>query len=279
MTRRLDALTIYGGAFLVFLYGPVLLLPMFSFNDNTFAVFPLRGFTLQAYIDLSQNDNLLQALRNSVMVATGVSILSTIFGLLGAIAVTRHRLPGRAPLMGVIMLPLVVPSIILAVASLVMPSLLVGFGIGLGFKFLGIKADLFTSALGAQLTWTLPFGLFAMFAVVNRFDRSYEEAASDLGENAWMTFWRVTFPLALPGIVSSLLMAFTVSFDEYVIAFFLSGVNQTLPIFLYSQLRFPERLPMTEALGSCILFASTIIVVASELLRRRGVKSIRPTGL
>ena len=267
MTRRLDALTIYGGAFLVFLYGPVLLLPMFSFNDNTFAVFPLRGFTLQAYIDLSQNDNLLQALRNSVMVATGVSILSTIFGLLGAIAVTRHRLPGRAPLMGVIMLPLVVPSIILAVALLIVVR-----------QAFDLPLTLFTVAAG-HILLCVPFSMLVLMSRLEGFDKSLEEAASDLGENGWMTFWRVTFPLALPGIVSSLLMAFTVSFDEYVIAFFLSGVNQTLPIFLYSQLRFPERLPMTEALGSCILFASTIVVVASELLRRRGVKSIRPTGL
>lgn len=265
--RRLDALTIYGGAFLVFLYGPVLLLPMFSFNDNTFAVFPLRGFTFQAYIDLSQNDNLLQALRNSIMVATGVSILSTIFGLLGAIAVTRHRLPGRAPLMGVIMLPLVVPSIILAVALLIVVR-----------QAFDLPLTLFTVAAG-HILLCVPFSMLVLMSRLEGFDKSLEEAASDLGENAWMTFWRITFPLALPGIVSSLLMAFTVSFDEYVIAFFLSGVNQTLPIFLYSQLRFPERLPMTEALGSCILFASTIIVVASELLRRRGVKSIRPTGL
>ena len=98
---------------------PVLLLPLFSFNDNTFAVFPLRGFTFQAYIDLSNNDSLLHALRNSLMVANSVSVFSTIFGLLGAIAVTRYRLPGQAPVMGVIMLPLVVPSIILAVALLI----------------------------------------------------------------------------------------------------------------------------------------------------------------
>ena len=267
MGRRLDALTVYGVAFLVFLYAPVLLLPLFSFNDNTFAVFPLRGFTLQAYIDLSNNDSLLHALRNSLMVASGVSVFSTIFGLLGAIAVTRYRLPGRAPVMGVIMLPLVVPSIILAVALLIVIR-----------QAFDLPLTLITVGAGHVLL-CVPFSMLVLMSRLEGFDRSLEEAASDLGENGWMTFWRVTFPLALPGIVSSLLMAFTVSFDEYVIAFFLSGVDQTLPIFLYSQLRFPDRLPMTEALGSCILFASTVIVVTSELLRRRGVKSIRPTGL
>jgi spermidine/putrescine transport system permease protein len=267
MRLRLDLLTIYGMAFLVFLYAPVLLLPLFSFNDNTFAVFPLRGFTLQAYVDLAHNDSLLNALRSSLMVAGSVSVFSTIFGLLGAMAVTRYRLPGRGPIMGVIMLPLVVPSIILAVALLIVVR-----------QAFDLPLTLFTVGAG-HILLCVPFSMLVLISRLEGFDKSLEEAANDLGENGWMTFWRVTFPLALPGIVSSLLMAFTVSFDEYVIAFFLSGINQTLPIFLYSQLRFPDRLPMTEALGSCILFASTIIVVASELLRRRGVKSIRPTGL
>jgi spermidine/putrescine transport system permease protein len=267
MRLRLDLLTVYGMGFLVFLYAPVLLLPMFSFNDNTFAVFPLRGFTIQAYVDLAKDDSLLNALGNSLMVAGSVSVFSTIFGLLGAMAATRYRLPGRGPIMGVIMLPLVVPSIILAVALLIVVR-----------QAFDLPLTLFTIGAG-HILLCVPFSMLVLISRLEGFDKSLEEAANDLGENGWMTFWRVTFPLALPGIVSSLLMAFTVSFDEYVIAFFLSGINQTLPIFLYSQLRFPDRLPMTEALGSCILFASTIIVVASELLRRRGVKSIRPTGL
>ena len=101
----------------------------------------------------------------------------------------------------------------------------------------------------------------------------------DLGENGWMTFWRVTFPLALPGVISSLLMSFTTSFDEYVLAFFLSGMDQTLPIYLWSMLRFPQRLPVTLALGSSILIISTIIVIFSEIMRRRGVQTAKPSGL
>jgi spermidine/putrescine transport system permease protein len=267
MRARFDPLTLYGFGFLAFLYGPVLLLPLFSFNDNTFAVFPLRGFTLQAYRDLANSDSLLHALRNSAMVATSVSLVGTLFGMLGAMAVTRHRLPGRGPVMGVIMLPLVVPSIILAVALLVVVR-----------QAFDLPLTLWTVGAGHVLL-CVPFSMLVLMSRLEGFDKDLEEAASDLGENGWMTFWRVTFPLALPGIVSSLLMAFTVSFDEYVIAFFLSGIDQTLPIFLYSQLRFPDRLPMTLALGSTILIASTVIVVAAELLRRRGVKTIRPAGL
>src|SRR5208282_6792652 len=108
----------------------------------------------------------------SLALASVVSVLTVVISVAAGLGF-RRRFPGAVVLF------------YLAVASLVMPSLLVGFGIGLGFQVLGIPAGLFTSALGAQLTWTLPFGLFAMFAVVNRFDRSYEEAASDMGANAW----------------------------------------------------------------------------------------------
>ena len=268
MPRRIDALTVYGVAFLIFLYAPVLLLPMFSFNDNTFAVFPLVGFTTSAYVELANNDSLLNALRNSLIVGSLRRRSSAPSSVCSPPWPPRAiGMPGRGPVMGVIMLPLVVPSIILAVALLIVLR-----------KVFDIPLTLWTVGAG-HILLCVPFSMLVLMSRLEGFDKSLEEAANDLGENGWMTFWRVTFPLALPGIVSSLLMAFTVSFDEYVIAFFLSGIDQTLPIFLWSQLRFPDRLPMTEALGSCILFASTIIVVASELLRRRGVKSIRPTGL
>jgi spermidine/putrescine transport system permease protein len=108
------------------------------------------------------------------------------------------------------------------------------------------------------------------------FDKNLEEASFDLGESGWSTFWRVTFPLALPGIVASLLLCFTISFDEFVLAFFLSGNETTLPIFIFSQLRFPNRLPGVLALGSCILVFSFLIVTLSEWLRRRGVQPTKP---
>ena len=102
------------------------------------------------------------------------------------------------------------------------------------------------------------------------FDKSLEEASRDLGENGWMTFRRVTLPLAMPGVISSLLLSFIVSFDEFVLAFFLAGTDPTLPVFLFSQLRFPNKLPGTLALGSLILVGSAFLVVAAEMVRRRG---------
>jgi spermidine/putrescine transport system permease protein len=125
----------------------------------------------------------------------------------------------------------------------------------------------------------VPFSMLVLMARLEGFDRSLEEASEDLGENAWMTFWRVTFPLALPGILASLLMSFTASFDEFVLAFFLGGTDTTLPVYLFSQLRFPQRLPSMLALGSTILAASTVVIVGSELLRRRGLRPETRTGL
>jgi len=108
------------------------------------------------------------------------------------------------------------------------------------------------------------------------FDPSLEEASRDLGCSGWQTFWRLTFPLAFPGIISSLLLGFVISFDEFVIAFFLTGTETTLPVYLFSQLRFPNKLPGTLALGSLILIGSAVLVIAAEVIRMRGAKSDNP---
>ena len=106
---------------------------------------------------------------------------------------------------------------------------------------------------------------------LERFDQNLEEASQDLGESAWSTFWRVTFPLALPGIIASLLLSFTISFDEFILAFFLAGTDTTLPVFIWSQLRFPATLPSVFALGACILMISFVVVSFAVCFRRRGL--------
>ena len=199
-------------------------MPVFSFNDSIFATFPLKGFTTRHYNDMANNLRLLEALRNSIAVGICVSVVSTALGLLGAIAATRYILPGRGSVMGAIMLPLVVPSIIFGVALLVILR-----------RVINIDLSLFTVGAGHVLL-AVPFAMLVLISRLEGFEKSLEEASADLGERPWMTFWRVTFPLALPGIVSSLLMCFTISFDEFVLAFFLSGTDQTLPIYLFSQL-------------------------------------------
>lgn len=263
MSTRSPLLTAYGIAFVLFLYAPVLLLPVFSLNDNVFAVFPLKGLTFKHYETMAANTSLLASLKNSLVVGVVVSCVSTAFGLLAAMALTRFRLPGRGLLMGTIMLPMVVPSIVFGVSLVVILR-----------RVLDIELSLLSVAAGHVLL-CVPFAMLVLMSRLEGFDKSLEEASYDLGESGWMTFWRVTFPLALPGIVSSMLLCFTISFDEFVLAFFLSGTDTTLPVFMFGQLRFPLKLPSTLALGSLILVASTLIVVASELLRRRGIAGDR----
>src|SRR6202000_1277470 len=157
---------------------------------------------------------------------------------------------------------------------LVMPSLLVGFGIGLGFQVLGLPADVFTSALGAQLTWSPPFGLFAMFAVVNRFNRAYEEAANDLGASAWQRLRYVTIPILLPGILGVAMGAFTLSYDEYARTTLTIGPKNTLPLEIYALISSATS-PTLFAIGTLTTGASFVMIGVSLFLvtrmqRKRG---------
>lgn len=265
--KRGWGLTAYAVLFMGFVYGPVLLLVVFSLNDNTFATFPLKGFTLRHYADMWQQAPMIAALINSLKIGLGVSLLTTAIAIPAALALTRYRFPGKPAFLSAMMLPLVVPSIVLAVALLVIL-----------LKVLNLPLSLWTVAAGHVLI-CLPFCTSVLMSRMEGFDPSLEEASRDLGCPPWQTFRRVTLPLALPGVISALLLGFIISFDEFVIAFFLTGTDNTLPVYLYSQLRFPNRLPGTLALGSLILVVSTLLVVAAELLRRRGVKSSNPGDL
>src|SRR5947208_16817468 len=160
-----------------------------------------------------------------------------------------------------------------------MPSLLVGFGIGLGFRALDTKPSLFTSALGAQLTWTLPFGLFAMFAVVNRFNRTYEEAANDLGASSWQRFRYVTLPILLPGIIGVGMGAFTLSYDEYARTTLVIGERNTLPLEIYALISSATS-PMLFAIGTAttafsFLLIGIALVWIMRLQRRRAALAAR----
>jgi spermidine/putrescine transport system permease protein len=264
---RFDWLWVYGIAFVVFIYAPVMMMPLFSFNDATFAAFPLKGFTLRHYREMLDNVPMMVALGNSLKVAITVAIVSTVLAIPAALAFTRFRLPGAAPILGFMLLPLVIPSIVIAVSLLVII-----------LRFLGIPLSLWTVGAGHVLV-AMPFCMTVLMARVEGFDPSLEEASRDLGCSPMQTFWRVTFPLALPGVISSLLLGFIISFDEFVISFFLTGNDATLPVYMFSQLRFPRQFPATLALGSLILVGSAILVILSEIVRRRGVQSKNPGDL
>jgi len=263
---RPDGFAVYAVIYLTFIYLPVLFLPLFSFNKSKYIAFPLKGFTLQWYQKMINTPDLLEALMNSVKVGVAVAILSTMFGLLAAKAVTRYRIPGRGAVMGFIMVPLVIPGIILAISLLILISQL------------GIPLSLWTVGFAHMLLCT-PFAMLVLISRMEGFDKSLEEAALDLGESAWMTFWRVTFPIVLPGIIASLLLTFTISFDEFVLAFFLTSTDPTLPIYIWSSLRFPLKLPPVLALGATIFVLSFVVVSFAEWIRRRGVKLESSSGI
>ena len=258
-------LAVFAVAYLLFLYVPVLLLPIFSFNDSIFTAFPLKGFTTKWYSQAFADDDMLRSLVASLQVGAVVAVASTILGLFGAKAVTRYRMPGQGAITGLIMLPLFVPEIVLGIALLILVN------------NLDLELSLITIGVGHVMLCT-PFAMAVLTSRLDGFDKSLEEASMDLGESPWMTFWRVTFPLVAPGIVSSLLLTFIVSFDEFLLSFFLAGQQPTLPVFIWSQLKFPNKLPGVLALGSLILVSSCVLVVLAEWVRQLGT-SERKVGV
>ena len=252
----MSGLRVYALAYLAFLYGPILLLPVFAFNDSMIIAFPLKGFTTDAFEQLWLTEPLHIAVWNSLRVGVASAVLSTALGICAARASARFSFPGQRPIMGLIMLPLVLPTIIVAVSLLIV------------LVQLGLPLSLWTVVLGHVLICT-PFSVAILSSAFLALDRSLEEASLDLGENRFGTFRRVTLPLVAPGIMASLLIAFTISLDEFIIAFFLTGTDPTLPVYIWSQLRFIAKLPSVMALGFVLLLLSLGLLITAEFFRRR----------
>ena len=258
------ALAALFGLYMLFLYGPMLVIYVLSFQgENGGVTFPMVGVSTVWFQDIvkpGQMANIPVSFGRSISLAAVVSSITVVFAVAAGLGFRRNfRGSGFVFYM--------------AVASLVMPGLLVGFGIGLSFTFLGLKPSLFTSALGAQLTWTLPFGLFAMFAVVNRFNRAWEEAATDLGATAFQRLRHVTLPILLPGILGVAMGAFTLSYDEYARTTLTVGPLNTLPLELYaliSSATSPVLFAIgTVTTGASFLIIGTTLVLVLRMQRRR----------
>jgi spermidine/putrescine transport system permease protein len=258
-------LPVYAGLYLVFLYLPVLLLPVFSVNASAVPVFPLKGLTFDWYRSLVGNDALINSLWNSLIVGVSASLLATILGICAARAVTRYRFRGRRPMTAVIMAPLFLPEIIIAI-SLLMVAMQFGLGLSLILVIFG------------HVLICLPYSATVLISGFEGFDPSFEEASADLGETAFGTLRRVTLPILMPAIISSLLVSFTISLDEFIIAFFLSGTEPTLPIYIWGQLRFAAKLPGVLALGTLMLIASLLLLTLAEMLRRRAARRTQIDG-
>jgi spermidine/putrescine transport system permease protein len=248
----------YVGLYLVFLYLPVALIPLFSFNDSIQAAFPLKGFTFAWYETLIGNETLTRALLTSVSIGLAAATIATLCGITIAYMDTQIRSPFARVISGIARLPILIPGVVVGISLLILVNLL-GFG-----------PSRIAIVLGHVLV-CLPTTVIIMRGRFASIPRSVPEAAEDLGAGEMTIFRRIMLPLALPAVGSAFMLAFLTSFDEFIVAFFLAGTQPTLPLYIWSQLRFPKSLPTVMALGTAILAVSIIIAGCAELLRQREV--------
>jgi ABC-type spermidine/putrescine transport system permease subunit I len=261
--RRLGGtiLGVYSGLAYVFLFAPMIVLALLSFDRASAGSFPIPGLSLRWYRELAHDPFMLTALRNSVTIAVISAVLSVLLAAPAAYAVVRQRIPGRQVLRQLMIVPMVIPP------------LLLGLGILELFSSLGVSPSVSTIVAG-HVTYVVPYVFTVVAAQQYGFDRRLEEAAADLGAAPWLVVRRVLLPLMLPGIVAGVAFAFTLSLDEFIITFLLAGSTQTLPLYIYTQLR-TEVSPTVNAIGTLIVGAAMASILAVQLVqglsRLRGV--------
>ncbi len=246
---------LYFWLFALFMYLPIALLVVFSFNDSATLTFPLNGFTLKWYGALWESRELVTAVTNSVLVGVLSSLVATALGTMAALGVVRFDFPGKTLFLSIAAMPLVIPAVVMGVAMLIV------------FTRVGIPLTLWTVGIGHVII-NVPYAMLIVAARLAGFEAHVEEAAMDLGADYWGTLWRVTLPMSAPALAAAFLSSFTTSLDEFAVTFFLVGSDTTLPIYLYSQLRFPSRLPLVVTLAAIMMVLSVLIVIVVEKLRR-----------
>lgn len=238
-----------------FLHLPMLVLVVFSFNDSKFST-EWKGFTLHWYQRLLERDDILDALQGSLMVGFFSTLGATLLGTLLAMGLARHRLAGRTVLEGLVYVPVVTPEIVCGISLLL---LFVGLGIPLGYGTITL----------AHVAFNISFVTVVVRARLEGMDRSLEEAAMILGADEWTAFWRVTVPQLWPGILSGALLAFTMSFDDFVITSLVSGPgSSTLPIVVYGMVR-KNIEPSINAISTLVLVGTTLLIYLSDRLTRK----------
>ncbi len=237
-----------------FLHLPVLVLVVFSFNDSKFSV-DWRGFTLQWYQRLLERPDILRGLKASLIVGGAATVISAVFGTLLALALGRQQFRGRRLLEGFLYVPIVTPEIVTGI-SLLLLFVLLKFPLGL------------TTITIAHVAFCISFVVIVVLARIQGMDENLEEAAMILGADEITTFWKVTVPQLWPGILSGALLAFTMSFDDFVITSFVSGPgSSTLPIVVYGMVRKNVE-PSINAISTIILAATAILIYLADRLAR-----------
>jgi spermidine/putrescine transport system permease protein len=254
--RRLDlgntALGIAAASALGFLYGPIITLMIFSFNDNPITRLPLTGWTLDWYYKALTNADLLAALWNSVIVAVFAVMICLVIGIPTAFALDRFDFRGKTLFRRLVILPITLPGIITGVSILAF------------FSMSGVKLSLVTVIIGHGTALTA-IVVTNVFARLQRFDRRIEEASADIGARPWQTFVYITLPNIRSAIIGSALIAFTLSFDEIPVTYFLTGRDNTLPMYIWSVVR-RGITPEINAIGTIIVAFSIVLIFLSVLL-------------
>ncbi|MCA0922927.1 ABC transporter permease [Pseudooceanicola nanhaiensis] len=236
--------------FVLFLYGPTLTIGILSFQGPQGGLtFPMNGVSLHWFRDLFEEQavgDIWGAFRRSLALGLMVMVTTVVVSVMAGLAF-RKRFLGSGLLFYI------------AITSLVIPSILISLGVGLIFNQLGLKVHWATSGFGSQLTWTLPFGLLIMFAVFNRFDKSYEEAARDQGATAWQTIYHVVLPIIAPSLIGVALFGFTLSYDEFARTLLTAGSYNTLPLEVFGMTTNVTS-PVIYALGTLTTLFSLLII-------------------
>ena len=249
-SRSFYILSAFFALFVLFLYGPILTIGILSFQGPQGGLtFPMNGVSLHWFRDLFREQavgDIWGSFRRSFALGLMVMITTVVVSVLGGLAF-RKRFGGSTVLF------------YLAITSLVIPSILISLGVGLIFNQLGLPVHWTSSGFGSQLTWTLPFGLLIMFAVFNRFDKSYEEAARDQGATAWQTFAHVVLPIIAPSLLGVALFGFTLSYDEFARTLLTAGSYNTLPLEIFGMTT-NVTTPVIFALGTLTTIFSFCII-------------------
>lgn len=255
-----NALSGYSWVMLLFLYLPIAILILYSFNESRInAVW--SGFTWKWYVSLFENRQVLEALGNSLTIGLISSVLATVLGTAASLALKHYSLRWQTLINGLIYLPIVIPEIMLGLALLILFS---QTHIELG------KATL----IMAHTTFSIPFVMVIVSARLADMGKELEEAAQDLGATAWNTIRYVTLPLIMPGIMAAFLMAFTLSLDDFIISFFVAGPNSTtLPLYIYGLVKRGVS-PEVNALSTLLIVSTVLLVIVAEILRRKDSKTI-----
>jgi spermidine/putrescine transport system permease protein len=259
--RASPALSLVAGLLYLFLYAPLVVVVLYSFNAARFGM-GWTGFTTKWYAVLGQNSPALSAARNTLLLALVSTALATVLGTLLGYGMDRFRFPGKTFFNWVIYVPVFIPDVVLAVALLLFFSL--------AQEWLGLfELGLTTMVLG-HVTFQIPFVAIVVRSRLIGLDPALEEAARDLGANEWQTFCRLTLPLIWPGVLAGGMLAFTLSMDDFVVSFFTSGPGSTtLPILIYSSVK-RGLTPDINALSTLIVLASMLGTIAVTLLQRTG---------